>query len=273
MSLQVAFRAWRLCISLDELNHETVSLSYTYSRPCSNLKGHAALYADSPVIKARLVDDIPKLITDELEGLGSLARPFDVTHHVEEARKDILYLLSMEAQRGRYSEFGSKETIEKCALPAVLIGNAAHHVPRFLGESENHAIADAVQLGDLIAAAGEEESLRSVSWRFIIAAYRSRWLRAMLAWEHEFCSFHRIDSPMNHSWRVSNPRCRSPADRLDKMRSFRPEDSDEELARLQNEAQEEWHTNLESRKAERIALSKRRNASSGKARNYEERQS
>lgn len=217
---------WRLCISVDSVDENMVVLCYTYSRPCVDRKEFALLYPVTHGRQNRPLDKIPRNLEEELKGLCPLAHPFDTTHNIDELSNDITHLWLMRGHRTRKEAFRS--TFTESAAPTVLVGDAANVEPLLLSEGANHALQDAVHLGDLIAAAGEEVPLHSVADHFHRSAYDSRWLKAKLAWEHKFCSFHGIDSPMQHSWQ-STDRNFSRADPFSGLRGepkYRPQDLD-----------------------------------------------
>lgn len=219
---------WRLCISVDSVDEKMVGLCNTYSRPCVDRKEFALLYPITHGNKIRLLDRIPRSLEEELKGLCPLAPPFDITHNIDELSHDIAHFWLMKGYRTRKEVFRLRST--ESPAPAVLVGDAANVEPLLLSEGANHALQDAVHLGDLIAAAGEELPLQSIVNRFHRSAYDSRWLKATLAWEHEFCSFHGIDSPMKHSWRSTDPNSpqTDPFSGLRDKPKYRPEDLDPE---------------------------------------------
>ena len=253
-------QAWRLCIYIESFEVDTVLLTCTYSRPCKSLSEYALLYPVTLRGASLPLDKVPELIAKELNELGPLAPPFGVTHGIEGAQDGLLRLLRMRARRDTIHEYDRGDRAATFVVPPVIIGRAAHSWPQFLEEGENHAIADAIHLGELIASCDEDQKLRSVAQNFHETAYHKRWLKAALSWEYNFCTFHGIRSPMNHTWRPLQPNGKLYIDAFDKLRGFRPEDGDEGLTRLQKAAMRENYAISTEKREKRVAALQRRNA-------------
>jgi len=259
----ISWQAWRLCICIEEFGEDTDVLHGTYSRTHNDTE-YGVLYPEGFRKEIRLVDKIPDLIEEELRQLGPLPPPFNVTHDIERAQDGMLHLLTMLAHRDDIQELGSGYIAARFAVRPALIGTAAHFWPQFLHEGENHAIADVVHLRELIAQSTDDQQLSCVVQRFHRTAYHSRWLKATLTWEPNFCTFHGIGSPLEYRWRSADLHRRFNGDSCSKLRSFRPEDGDEGIARLQKAVRREEHARARAQGDRRNALIEKARTSSNK---------
>ncbi|MCJ1388521.1 hypothetical protein MMC18_001368 [Xylographa bjoerkii] len=198
---------WRLCTFLDKKTDARVDLRVTYSRHCQDMTDfdtfHSNLKAARSVPVQSVPGDSPSMFRDEIEELGPFGPPFDVTHNLQTIDRNEPQEWLIQSRRDLKHNFAT--TLEGTRVPAVVIGDAALLMPCFLGEGANHAILDAVQLGDIIANSYHRDLLATVPRRFYDVAYY-RWHAAIFDWESRINSFYGANNRFKPSWQPLNPK-------------------------------------------------------------------
>ena len=78
----------------------------------------------------------------------------------------------------------------KSQAPVVLIGDAAHGMPIFLGDGANHAIVDAVELGRLVDEARKRGDSFETAVRSFYKGAHQRWVDGIDTSEGRLRDFH-----------------------------------------------------------------------------------
>nr|POE75577.1 fad-dependent monooxygenase nscc [Quercus suber] len=143
----VAGGATLLRISIDEVEDERVSISYTYSRPAKKEQAADALYKPNrPNAGAK---DIPDELFEELRG---------IEHELEGALKEVFSADAVRRDRLLHwlmrSVMVPQQDLVKYARSGVLfVGDAVHHAPIIGSEGANEAVLDAMDLATFLTGA------------------------------------------------------------------------------------------------------------------------
>ena len=149
-----------LQISVNDYVGNTVSISYTYSRPA-----RPADPLHKPDRSAAGAAQIPEAFYAELLKLEPLNQPFKQTFDSQRIRKDRLLHWLMR------SVLISRDELQNAAeLGVVMVGDAAHAMPILGSQGANTAIQDGIELAEYIALYGSGN-------RAIMSFYKERYGR------------------------------------------------------------------------------------------------
>lgn len=147
-------------ISINDRSGDSVSISYTYSRPAQ--QSDAIFNRNRPMSGAI---DIPDELFEEIAKLRTLEGPFKEVFSVDKMKGDRLLNWLM-----RSSLVGVPELRSAAHQGIMMIGDSAHSTPILGGCGANTAIQDGVELAGYIAENGTESlanfyELRHETWR------------------------------------------------------------------------------------------------------------
>ncbi|KAM0463099.1 hypothetical protein ACHAPV_003225 [Trichoderma viride] len=163
-----------IAITVTEKTETEVTLTWTYTHQPTETQSPATLLRESSA-------ELQVAILDAFAALGQLAPPFSTALAPEKVRQDRLYHWLMRTMRP--PQDGLKLMASK---GVAVIGDAAHAMPIFAGEGGNHALVDAVKLGQHLA-----DSYSPASIEAFIDEELPRWEMASVGSEKRSLSLHR----------------------------------------------------------------------------------
>ena len=150
-----------LQISLNDVDAEKASLSYTFSRSDTPNGDDSLFTPDRPNSGATT---IPDQLFDEIAALTELSVPFSTVFAAEAMREDRLLSWLM-----RSAVVPESDLEGAAAKGVVLIADAAHHAPILGSWGACEAMLDAVELAECIAEGGDQglqDFIRTVGERW-----------------------------------------------------------------------------------------------------------
>lgn len=178
-----------LALAINDAAEDTVSISYTYSRPARE-EGDALFKPDRSKEDA---SKIPEEFFEELSAFSNASMPFAEIAAPVKAREDKLLSWLM-----RSVSLASSD-IEALPGRVGLLGDAAHAMPIVAGEGGNHAILDGLSLGYALAESlqngGETEQTSSIYAKYA-SSEGKRWQTALDQSESNLADLHRASSKL-----------------------------------------------------------------------------
>nr|POE67352.1 fad-dependent monooxygenase aptc [Quercus suber] len=170
-----------LRISVDEVEDERISISYTYSRPAKRKQAEDALYKPNrPNAGAK---DIPDEMFEELRAIESeLDGAFREVFSGDAVREDRLLHWLM-----RSLAVPQKRLVDLAGSGVLFVGDAVHHAPIIGSEGANEAILDAMELATFLTQSREPSEWYGDAW------YAERCKRHVNAGVKRLDELHRID--------------------------------------------------------------------------------
>ncbi|TKA79988.1 hypothetical protein B0A55_02108 [Friedmanniomyces simplex] len=148
-----------LQITINDRNKNTVSISYTYSRPARSPVDPIF----TPERSTSSASQVPDELFEEIRSLESLDGAFEEVFDAEKMRKDRILNWLMRSVSVEVSERNAA-----AAQGIVLVGDAAHATPILGGYGANAAIQDGVDLAEYIVRDGTSnlaKFYKDVTWR------------------------------------------------------------------------------------------------------------
>lgn len=134
-------------LTVTEVTSTEVTMTWTYT-------GQPAGVEIPPVSESP--EGLQSTVANVFAGLGKMALPFSIALTPDQIRQDRLYHWLMRTMR--LPRDGLKQM---AARGVVIVGDAAHAMPIFAGEGGNHALVDAVKLGEHLSISCSSASIEA----------------------------------------------------------------------------------------------------------------